>query len=192
MKPAAVLGWKIWLVMILLFGLAVSNLKAEIVEFDLDEVVNAIKQEFETVRAAQSLPPRLIIENVEIHLAVFTRQEMNRSTSVKVAGYTGDPESGTVSGTRQNISFILVPAREPESRKYAKRGLAQAIQRIVFDFKDSLNQPPTYDLNTFTFNLEFGLRKNADGGISFDLINLGPLRSSGLTHRIYVRMAVGE
>ncbi len=179
-------------IMIMVFGLTVADGKAEIVEFDLDDVVNAIKQEIETVRAAESLTPRLIIDNVEIYLAVFTREEMNRSTSVKVGGFSGDPGSGSVSGTRQNLSFILVPSGEPESRKYSKRGLVQAIQKVVSDLKSSLNEPPNYDLTTFTFTIEFGLQKNADGGIRFDLVNLGPLRSKGLTHRILIRMVVAE
>jgi len=192
MKKAAFPSIIVGVVIIILLGLSVTDAGAEIVEFNLDEVVNAIKQEIETVRADESLPPRLFIDNIEIYLAVFTREEMNRSTSVKVGGYSGDPATGTVSGTRQNLSFILVPSGEPETRKYPKRGLAQAIQRVVFDLKHSLNEPPNFELTTFTFNLEFGLQKNTDGGISFDLVNLSPLRSKGLTHRIFIRMAVAE
>ena len=173
-------------------GLFADVIRAEIVEFDLDEVVNAIKQEIETVRAAESLPPRLIIDSVEISLAVFTREQMNRNTSVKVIGYSGDPGSGTVGGTRQNLSFILVPSGEPESRKYAKRGLVQAIQKVMLDLKNSLSEPPNFELTTFTINLEFGLRKNTDGGISFDLVHLEPLRTKGLTNHILIRMALAE
>ncbi len=165
-----------------------SLVHAEIVEFELDDVVNAIKQDIETVRATQSFASRLVIVNVEIYLAVFTREELNRGTSVKVGGYAGDPATGSISGTRQNLSLTLVPAAEPENRKYAKRGLYQAVQKVVSDLKRSLSEPPNYDLTTFTFNLEFGLQRHTDGGIAFDLINLGPLRSKGLTHRILIRM----
>ena len=192
MKRAAFSASLAGLAILILFGLSAADAGAEIVEFDLDEVVNAIKQEIETVRAEESLPPRLVIENIEIYLAVFTREEMNRNTSVKVGGYSGDPTTGSVAGTRQNLSFILVPSGEPETRKYAKRGLVQAIQRVVFDLKNSLNEPPNFELTTFTFNLEFGLQRSTDGGISFDLVNLSPLRSKGLTHRIFVRMVVAD
>ena len=177
---------------LVLSGIPSSLVHAEIVEFDLDDVVNAIKQDIETVRATQSVSPRLMIDIVEIYMAVFTREELNRATSVKVGGYAGDPATGSVSGTRQNLSFTLVPAAEPESRKYAKRGLAQAIQKVVSDLKRSLSEPPNYDLTTFTFTLEFGLQRHTDGGISFDLVNLSPLRSKGLTHRILIRMQLAE
>ena len=190
MKTAACSIYTISMVTILLFGLPVPAADAEIVEFELDEVINAIKQEIETVRTTETLAPRMIIENVEINMAVITREEMNRSTSVKVGGYAGDPATGKVSGARQNVSFVLVPAGESESRKYSKRGLVQAIQKVIFDLRSSLNEPPNYDLNSFTFNLEFGLRKNTDGGISFDLVNLKPLREKGLTHRILIRVVV--
>ena len=192
MKTAAYPVCNIWLVIVLLFGLLAADLNAEIVEFDLDEVVNAIKQEIEAVRTAETLPPRLIIENVEINMAVITREEMNRSTSVTVGGYAGDPATGSVKGARQNLSFILVPAGESDSRKYSKRGLVQAIQKVIFDLKSALDEPPNYELSSFSFNLEFGLKKNTDGGISFDLVNLAPLREKGLTHRILIRVVVSE
>ena len=190
MKTAACSMYTISLVTILLFGLSAPVAEAEIVEFELDEVINAIKQEIETVRTTETLAPRMIIENVEINLAVITREEMNRSTSVKVGGYAGDPATGKVSGARQNVTFVLVPAGESESRKYSKRGLVQAIQKVIFDLRSSLEEPPNYDVNSFTFNLEFGLRKNTAGGISFDLVNLKPLRGKGLTHRILIRVVV--
>ena len=107
-----------------------------------------------------------------------------------MGGYAGDPASGKVIGAKQNVSFILVPAGESENRKYSKRGLVQAIQKVIFDLRSSLEEPPNYDLNSFTFNLEFGLKKNTDGGISFDLVNLKPLREKGLTHRILIRVVV--
>jgi hypothetical protein len=172
--------------------LLAATVHAEIVEFELDEVINAIKQEIESSRAIETGPPKLIIEQVDIYLSVHTKEELNRSTSVKVNGFTGSAERGTISGTKQSLSFVLIPSGEPELSKNPGRGLVQAIQRVVSNLKNATHEPPIYHLGSFTFTLKFAVEKRADGGIHFNLFNLKTPRARGLTHTIVIKMALAE
>jgi len=165
---------------------------AEIVEFELDEVINAIKQEIEAARAMETGPPRLIIEQVDIYLSVHTKEELNRSTSVKVNGFFGSADRGSVSGTKQSLSFVLIPSGEPELSKNPRRGLVQAIQRVVSKLKIATDEPPVFNLGSFTFTLKFAVEKRADGGIHFNLFNLKTPRAKGLIHTIVIKMAMSE
>jgi hypothetical protein len=176
-----------WLVV-----LFAARTHAEIVEFELDEVINAIKQEIEAARALETGPPRLIIEQVDIYLSVHTKEEFNRSTSVKVNGFAGSADRGSVSGTKQSLSFVLMPSGEPEVSKNPRRGLVQAIQRVVSKLKNATDEPPVFDLGSFTFTLQFAVEKRSDGGIYFNLFNLKTPRAKGLTHTIVIKMALAE
>ena len=165
---------------------------ADIVEFELDEVISAIKQEIEAARALETGPPKLIIEQVDIYLSVHTKEELNRSTSVKVNGFAGSADRGSVSGTKQSLSFILIPSGEPEVSKNPHRGLVQAIQRVVAQLKNAADEPPVFNLGSFTFTLQFAVEKRADGGIHFNLFNLTTPRAKGMVHTIVIKMALTE
>ena len=180
---------------ILVSGLVIlcaARTHAEIVEFELDEVINAIKQEIETARTLENGPPKLIIEQVDIYLSVYTKEELNRSTSVKVSGFAGSADRGSVNGTKQSLSFVLIPSGEPEATKNPRRGLVQAIQRVVANLKNAADEPPVFILGSFTFTLQFAVEKRADGGIHFNLFNLKTPRARGLTHTIVIKMALAE
>jgi hypothetical protein len=176
-----------WLV--ILFA---AKTHAEIIEFELDEVITAIKQEIASARALETGPPKLIIEQVDIYLSVHTKEELNRSTSVKVNGFAGSADRGTVSGTKQSLSFVLIPSGEPELSKNPRRGLVQAIQRVVANLRNATDEPPVFNLGSFTFTLKFAVEKRADGGIHFNLFNLKTPRAKGLTHTIVIKMALAE
>jgi hypothetical protein len=176
-----------WLVIIF-----AARTHAEIVEFELDEVINAIKQEIESARALETGPPKLIIEQVDLYLSVHTKEELNRSTSVKVSGFTGSADRGSVNGTKQSLSFVLIPSGDPEMSKNPHRGLVEAIQRVVAQLKNAADEPPVFNLGSFTFTLQFAVEKRADGGIHFNLFNLKTPRAKGLTHTIVIKMALAE
>ena len=76
--------------------------------------------------------------------------------------------------------------------KNPRRGLVQAIQRVVAKLKNTAAEPPNFNLDSFTFTLQFAVEKRADGGLHFNLFNLTMPRAKGLVHTTVIKMALAE
>lgn len=59
--------------------------------------------------------------------------------------------------------------------------------------RKAYNTPPNFQMEGFTFKLEFAIEKNTEGGISFTVIELNDLKARNVaTHKITVHMQIQD
>ena len=162
-------------------------------EFDVDEIVTAIKQEIQTARATETGLPRLKIDRVDIELAVVMEREITGGLKIKVAGFGAGITAGRSKGEAHTLKLVLSPTWSAEIAKASDLGLVKAIQSVKTALRNAYNKPPPFKLETFTFEIEFAVEKKAGVGFSFLIIDLPGAKTKNLaTHKVKIYMSLAD
>ncbi|MGA8239479.1 MAG: trypco2 family protein [Desulfobacterales bacterium] len=160
--------------------------------FEIDDILDALKKEIQTAQAAAKETRRFEIEKVELQLSVSSNKASNGEVKLEVVGsdYNGlvQPKI-TQSYHRIYLSFypndfVTFPAE-------ISSGLVEVIKNAIDSLNKSYLSPPSFNFDTFTFDVVFAVVKWKNGEIKFVTTNLGHLISSSIpTHRLTVHMSI--
>ena len=181
----------IWVVFILMsihlnIGMAYSA------EFEIEEIITAIKQDIQTARMTGSGTPNFEIETVTTVLTVTSTVTQKGSLLIKVAGYDREEQTqATDHGGYHKLSFNLTPRGTPGFSTESSFGLVEPINRIKFSLRKAYNNPPYAKLDTFTITLQFAIERESGGGFSFNIIDLNDLKAQNIAiHLVTIYMKI--
>ena len=161
-------------------------------EFEIDEVVTAIKNEINTANKSEAGTPIFKIESVVASLKVVSSKTEKGGLIVNIVGY--DKESDNEMSTAYSshtLTFSFKPNEESNFSPDLSLGLVEPINQIKTALRKAYNSPPIFHMESFTFNLEFAIVKNSDRGISFKVVELNELKQRNInTHRITIHMTI--
>jgi hypothetical protein len=155
-------------------------------EFDIPEVVKAVKEEVQRARARDTGSPKLRIDRVELELRVAAKQELTTGVTVSVVAVKGAASEEKT----HTLSIVLTPIGDVPVGTGNDLGLVPAIQSIKQTLRKSINTPPAFGMRTFIFEVETAIEKNVAGSINFIVIKPELERKNVITHKIKFHMSV--
>jgi hypothetical protein len=178
--------WLIIVSMLILpnFGMAYTA------EFEIEEIITAIKQDIQTARMTGSGSPNFDVESVSVALTVVSAISHKGVLIVKVAGYDPDAESPKLNqGTYHKLNFTLTPSGAPGFAPESSFGLVEPINKIKSSLRKAYNNPPSATLDGLSIKLQFVIEKVSDGGFTFNIIDVKDIRAQNIaTHYITIKM----
>ncbi len=175
-----------------LFMLNLSAIRfAHSAEFEIDEIITAIKNEIKTANISELGSPKFKIESVNVTLAVVSMQEEKGAISVKIVGLDSEAGNAIAFDSQHILSFSFQPTGASSFSPEISLGLVEPIKKVKSTLRKAYNTPPSFNMEAFTFKLEFGIEKNADGGIRFRILELEDLKAQNVsTHYITIHMKI--
>jgi len=161
-------------------------------EFEIDEIITAIKQEIQTANATESGSPNFEIETVDVVLAVVSTETEQGGLAMKIAGFGGDVQYEALTPKSFHVlSFSFQPTGTSGFSPEASLGLVEPIKKVKSSLRRAYNSPPSFKMETFTVTLQFAIEKRMDGGINFTIIELEDLKARRIaTHRLTLHMKI--
>jgi hypothetical protein len=161
-------------------------------EFEIEEIITAIKNEINTANISELGSPNFKIETVEVSLTVVSTETEKGALSVKIVGYGDEIRNETLaSKSPHNLSFSFHPTGASGFTQEISLGLVEPIKRVKSSLRKAYNSPPNFQMEEFTFKLEFAIEKFIDGGIRFKVIELDDLKAMNVTtHYITIHMII--
>jgi hypothetical protein len=183
-----------YLFCILLIIFLNTSVPARATDFDVDEIITAIKHEIQAVRAMGTGKPEFEIDSVDVHLMVISGETDRRGIFLRIAGFSyEDLDDHINSKPYHKLKFSFTPSYPKSIPHDASYGLVEPIKKIQSSLVKAYNNPPLFHINKFKFELEFAIEKTPDGGIQFQVINLKDLKSIKIaTHKIYIHMSTKD
>ena len=165
---------------------------ANYAEFEIDEIITAIKQDIQTARMTGAGSPNFEIETVTAVLTVVSNVSHKGNLSIKVAGI--DQQNQTLlQGSYHKLSFTFAPSGKPDFSHESSFGLVEPLNLIKTSMRKAYNNPPSANLDTFSISLQFAIEKTSEGGIGFNIIDVKRFQSqSVVTHSIVIKMRLGR
>ena len=164
----------IYLCVIFSTVLIISTFKpAYSAEFEIEEIITAIKQDIQTARMTGEGNPNFAVESVKVDLTVVSKETHKGILNMKVAGI--DLESGNEEldrGSRHKLSFTLTPTGTPGFFPESSFGLVEPINKIKSSLRKAYNNPPSSKLDGFTIRLQFAIEELGDRGFHFNVIDV--------------------
>lgn len=179
-----------------LFFLLTINLSvigiAHATEFEIDEIITAIKNEIKTANISELGSPNFKIETVDVALTVVSTETEKGALAVKIVGYGNDFDNEVlISKSYHNLSFSFQPTGASGFSPEMSLGLVEPIKKVKSSLRKAYNTPPNFQMEGFTFKLEFAIGKSMDGGIRFKVIELDDLKARNIaTHYITIHMKI--
>ncbi len=175
---------------LLIINLSAISL-AHSAEFEIDEIITAIKNEIKTANISELGSPKFKIESVDVTLAVVSMESEKGAIAVKIIGLGNEVENEVNFDTKHILSFSFQPTGASSFSPEISLGLVEPIKRVKSTLRKAYNTPPSFKMEEFTFRLEFGIEKNADGGIRFRILDLEDLKAQNVsTHYITIYMKI--
>lgn len=161
-------------------------------EFEIEEIITAIKNEINTANISELGSPNFKIEIVEVSLTVVSTETEKGALAVKIVGYGDEIRNETLaSKSPHNLSFSFHPTGASGFTQEISLGLVEPIKRVKSSLRKAYNSPPNFQMEEFTFKLEFAIEKFIDGGIRFKVIELDDLKAMNVTtHYITIHMII--
>ena len=161
-------------------------------EFEIDEIITAIKNEIKTANLSELGSPNFKIETVDVSLSVVSTETEKGALAVKIVGYATDVRNETLaSKSFHNLSFSFQPTGASGFSQELSLGLVEPIKKVKTSLRKAYNSPPSFQMEGFTFKLEFAIEKSMDGGIRFKVIELEDLKAQNVTtHYITIHMKI--
>jgi hypothetical protein len=79
-------------------------------EFEIDEIITAIKNEIKTANISELGSPNFKIETVDVSLAVVSTETEKGALAVKIAGYSNEADNEVLaSKSYHSLSFSFQP-----------------------------------------------------------------------------------
>jgi hypothetical protein len=180
-----------WLIIVSL--LILPNLgMAYTAEFEIEEIITAIKQDIQTARMTGSGSPNFDVESVSVALTVVSAISHKGVLIVKVAGFDQEAQNQKLEqGSYHKLSFTLTPSGTPGFAPESSFGLVEPINKIKSSLRKAYNNPPSSKLDGFTIKLQFAIEKVSDGGFSFNIIDVKDIRAQNIaTHYVTIKMKI--
>lgn len=192
-KQKALMVVQFFIFFLLIINFPVNNI-AHSFEFEIDEIITAIKNEIKTANLAELGSPNFKIENVDVVLTVVSTETEKGELGVKIVGYDNDADNEVLtSKSYHKLSFSFQPLGVSGFSPEISLGLVEPIKKLKASLRKAYNTPPTFKMERFTFKLEFAIEKNTDGGIRFTVIELNDLKARNVTtHYITVHMKIQD
>lgn len=161
-------------------------------EFEIDEIITAIKNEIKTANISELGSPKFTIETVDVALTVFSTETEKGTLAVKILGFGNGVDNGvSTSKSYHNLSFSFQPAGASDFSPEISLGLVESIKRVKSSLRKAYNTPPSFQMEAFTFKIEFAIEQNMDGGIRFRILELEDLKAQGIaTHHVTIHMKI--
>jgi hypothetical protein len=178
-----------WLIIVSL--LILPNLgMAYTAEFEIEEIITAIKQDIQTARMTGSGSPNFEVESVNVALTVVSAISHKGVLIVKVAGFDNEAQNQKLEqGSYHKLSFTLTPSGSPGFAPESSFGLVEPINKIKSSLRKAYNNPPSSKLDGFTIKLQFAIEKVSDGGFNFNIIDVKDIRAQNIaTHYVTIKM----
>jgi hypothetical protein len=159
-------------------------------EFEIEEIITAIKNEIKTANISELGSLNFNIETVDVALSVVSSLTAKGALAIKIIGYDNEAyDEIFTSKSVHKLSFSFKPVGASGYSPEISLGLVEPITRIKDSLRKAYNTPPNYQMNEFTFKLEFAIEKNMDSGIRFTVIELNDLKARNInTHTITIQM----
>jgi hypothetical protein len=161
-------------------------------EFEIDEIITAIKQEIKTANISELGSPKFKIETVDVSLTVVSEETEKGALTVKIIGYgsEGDDQELT-SKSYHNLSFSFRPTAVSGYSPELSSGLVEPIKKVKSSLRKAYNTPPNFEMDGFTFKIEFAIKQNMDEGVRFRILELEDLKAQNVaTHHITIHMKI--
>jgi hypothetical protein len=161
-------------------------------EFEIDEIITAIKNEIKTANISELGSPNFKIETVDVSLSVVSTETEKGALAVKIVGYGSEVDNDMLTyKSYHNLSFSFQPTGASGFSPEISLGLVEPITKVKSSFRKAYNTPPSFQMEGFTFKLEFAIEKGMDGGIRFKVIALEDLKALNVTtHYITIHMKI--
>ena len=165
---------------------------AQSTEFEIEEIITAIKNEIKTANISELGSPNFKIETVDVSLNVVSTETEKGALAVKILGYGDEIRNETfVSKSHHNLGFSFQPVGASGFSQEISLGLVEPIKKVKTSLRRAYNSPPNFQMEAFTFKLEFAIEKSMDGGIRFKVIALEDLKALNVTtHYITIHMKI--
>ena len=159
-------------------------------EFEIEEIITAIKQDIHTARLTGEGSPNFEVESVKVVLTVVSTVTHNGVLVMKVAGFDYDSQNQkSEQGSYHKLTFTLTPSGTPGFSPDSSFGLVEPINKIKSAMRKAYNNPPSSKLDAFTVKLKFAIEKGSDGGFKFNIIDLKYLIGRNIaTHSVTIKM----
>ena len=161
-------------------------------EFEIDEIITAIKNEIKTANISELGSPNFKIETVDVSLTVVSTETEKGALAVKIVGYSNEVDNDMLTyQSNHNLSFSFQPTGGSGFSPEISLGLVEPIKKVKSSFRKAYNTPPSFQMEGFAFKLEFAIEKSVDGGIRFKVIDLDDLKAQNITtHYITIHMKI--
>ena len=161
-------------------------------EFEIDEIITAIKNEIKTANISELGSPNFKIETVDVSLTVVSTETEKGALAVKIAGYSNEADNEVLaSKSYHSLSFSFQPTGASGFSQEISLGLVEPIKKVKASLRKAYNTPPSFQMEGFTFKLEFAIGKSMDGGIRFKVIELEDLKAQNITtHYTTIHMKI--
>jgi hypothetical protein len=161
-------------------------------EFEIDEIITAIKNEINTANLHELGSPKFTIETVNVALTVDSKETEKGLITVKIDGLGNENEDGpSISKSYHNLSFSFQPSDTSGFSPEISLGLVEPIKRVKSAFRKAYNTPPSFQMERFTLKLEFAIKQNIDGGIRFRILEIEDLKVQNIaTHQIKLHFKI--
>ncbi len=178
---------------LLIFNISIANL-SHASEFEIDEIITAIKNEIKTANISELGSPNFKIETVDVALTVVSTVTEKGSVAVNIIGYDNEAYNQVfTSKTFHKLKFSFQPAGASGYSPEISLGLVEPIKKVKEAMRKAYNTPPNYQMEGFTFKLEFAIEKNIDSGIRFTIIALNDLKAQNInTHYLTIHMKIQD
>lgn len=166
--------------------------EAHSTEFEIEDIITAIKNEINTANISELGSPNFKIETVNVSLTVASTETEKGALAVKIFGYGDEVRNETLAfKSLHNLSFSFHPTGASGFTQEISLGLVEPIKRVKSSLRKAYNSPPSFQMEGFTFKLEFAIEKSIDGGIRFKVIDLENLKALNVTtHYITIYMKI--
>jgi hypothetical protein len=163
-------------------------------EFEIEDIITAIKKDIQTVMMTRTGSPNFEIENVKVGLTVVSSVTQIGSLVINVAGFDHETPSRTSKvGAYHKLSLSFTPSETPGFSPESSFGLVVPINKIISSLKKAYNNPPSSKLDTLKITLKFAIEKERDGGFSFNIIDVINLKSRNIAiHSVTLSMKLAD
>ena len=159
-------------------------------EFEIEDIITAIKQDIQTVRMSGAGSPNFEIETVKTVLTVVSKVTQIGSLVIKVAGFDDqDPNQTSEHGAYHKLSFTFTPSGMPAFSPESSFGLVAPMNKIKSSLLKAYKNPPSSKLDAFKITLQFAIEKGSDGGFSFNIVDVNDLKARNIAiHYVTISM----
>lgn len=163
-------------------------------EFDVDEIITAIKNEIQTANISELGSPKFTIETVDVALTVISKETEKGALAVKIAGFSDELDDVSFASiSYHNLSYSFRPGASSGFSPEISLGLVEPIRKVKSSFRKACNTPPSFQMDGFTFKLEFALVQDVNGGIRFRILALDDLKAQNIpTHHITLHIKISN
>lgn len=116
----------------LFFSFKITNI-AYSFEFEIDQVITAIKNEIKTANISELGSPNFKIERVDVTLTVISTETDKGKPAVKIVGYDDEVENQALtSKSHHKLRFSFQPVDESNFSPEISLGLVEPIKKVKY------------------------------------------------------------